>query len=124
MSYKVFDYIFFRVFKRAILKNGAAPAADGAIFVTLVQVLTIIDIMLVIKLVYPYDIPGLFYWFVPMIVIISSVNWIRYKDFHTFNENAKIWSHETKRLSRRNGLFIVVYFLCSCFFLLGYLAMR
>lgn len=83
MFYKLFDYIFYRVFKRAILRNGAAPAADGAIFVTLIQVLTIVDIMLVIKLVYPYDIPGLFYWFVPMIVIISSVNWIRYKDFRT-----------------------------------------
>lgn len=124
MFYKLFDYIFYRVFKRAILTNGAAPAADGAIFVTLIQVLTIVDIMLVIKLVHPYDIPGLFYWFVPMIVIISSVNWIRYKDFRTFNENAKIWPHETKRVSRRNGLFIVVYFLFSSLFFLGYLAMK
>ena len=117
-----FDYIFFRIHNSLQEKGNPSPKSDGVILVTLLQLVTVLDTMFLGRLFHSYSFPGLFYWFVPLVTIISSINWLRYKGFFYIPRiEIDQWRKEPRKIEKRNMLIILIYFVGSTLLLLFFL---
>jgi hypothetical protein len=107
---KLFDYSFYRIYEYFKGVGDAAPETKGSLLVALVQFFTILDLMVLVRIVYTYPIPSKYY-FLPLLITLGIVNWARYERNLSFRDiNAK-WNGESEKKRIRNGRALGAYFL-------------
>ena len=109
----MFDYIFFRIYKFFLQKGDNAPETKGSLILSLIQFLTILDLIIVGTLIFNYTLPSSKYYFLPLGVLLGVVNWYRYEKKLDIEQLAEKWRNEDMKKSFRNGGLIVLYLLCS-----------
>lgn len=70
--------------------------------------LLLADITILANRFFPFEIKILGYWFVPMGVILTSISWLRYKNFRP-SEDASDWENEGSKQRIIKGYLIVVF---------------
>lgn len=108
----LFDYLFYRIYRFSKERGDNAPETNGSLLLSLMQFLTLIDIMVVVKLVHDYTFPPKFYFLAPLI-LIAVINWFRYEEKIEIEELDKRWNSEDESIRIRNGWFIGLYLVIS-----------
>jgi hypothetical protein len=103
-----FDYIFYRIYKFSKARGDIAAQTNGTLLLSLMQFLTILDIVVLIRIVYPFPLPGNVY-VIPLIALPAIVNWLRYERNFDIGILDLKWRDEDQRKKLRNGWFIGIY---------------
>jgi hypothetical protein len=107
-----FDYIFYRIYKFSKAKGDNAPETNGSLLLSLMQFLSVIDIMIAVKIVHEYSFPPKFYFLIPL-VLIAFLNWVRYERNFGIDKFDERWGNEDSFRRMRNGWFIGLYLVIS-----------
>lgn len=108
----LFDYIFYRIYKFSKEKGDFAPETNGSLLLSLIQSLTILDIMVLVRMIYDYPFPSK--WaLAPVAILIAVLNWYRYEKIMEIEELEKRWGGEDRTKRIRNGWFIGLYLAMS-----------
>lgn len=112
---KLFDYIFYRVCDFYKRKKDSVAEVTSSLIVSLIQFFTILDLLILVRIVWEYRIPNNFttYWFLPIIIIIPIVNWRKYVKPKMYREYRKKWKDEYVKNKTLKGLLIVLYIVFS-----------
>lgn len=111
-AFLLFDYIFFRIYGFFKVRGDSAPETKGSLLLSLIQFLTILDVMILVKVIYDYPFPTKYY-FLPLLILLGVINWFRYeRDFDTNTLDIQ-WKNEEKEKRLRNGWLIGLYFVMS-----------
>jgi len=117
----IFDYIFYRVFKAYQKRDGTREIYASGVL-SLIQFCTLLSGLFAIRLFVDFPIPQKLF-FIPIIVILIGVNWMRYErnlDFKKFEDR---WGNEefSRRKLRGWLIIIVLIFTISFPILIGVL---
>lgn len=111
----LFDYIFYRIYKFFRDRGDGIPETAGSLLLSLIQFLTILDIMVIVKMIYDYPFPDNKYYFLPPLILLGVINWFRYEgNFDVSQLDAK-WKDEEQSKKVKNGWLIGLYLLVSLF---------
>ncbi len=119
----LFDYVFFRIYRFWVDQGDIVPETKGFLFLSLIQFLTLLDIVALIQHFTGYDNMISKLTFAPILVGIAFINYFRYyKDFDS-KDWIGCWGDEPKQTRIRNGWFIGLYLLMALLFpvVYGYL---
>ena len=108
----IFDYTFYRIYKFFEERKDVAPDTKGALILSLMQFLTILDIIVVIRIGYHFPLPGKLYIF-PLMALPAIINWFRYERNLNIESLELKWKSENQRRKIRNGWLISLYLLIS-----------
>lgn len=103
----IFDYIYYR-FYRFFVTRGHSPQTSASLLLSLVQFLTLFDILSITQSIYYFSIPSKYY-FLPIIVAFAGLNWYRYERKFNISPFADKWDNEDNRSKTRRGWLICVY---------------
>lgn len=115
-----FDYIFYRVYSFFNKKRDDIADIKATNLVTILQSFILIDLFMIVRKLYPFEIPGEYFnkwiWSLPLALIIGILNHFRYRKkfkktgYSTFE---KKWSKEDKKTKLLKGWLIVflIFFL-------------
>lgn len=110
----LFEYIHYRIYLFFKEKGDNVPLFTGTLILSLMQFLTIINIMFIIELIHEFPIPSKFA-FLPLLVGLGVFNWYQYERNFDEQRIEKKWKENVnKRI--RNGWLIAVYLLVSFLF--------
>jgi hypothetical protein len=88
-------------------KRDGTPEIYAAGVLSLMQFLTLVDLMFLVRLFYNFAIPSK-YFFIPLLVLIIGINWFKYeRGFDVKNLEAK-WGEENSSQRKRRGWLLVV----------------
>lgn len=98
----LFDYIFYRIYDFSRDKADNVPDTKGSLLLSLIQFLTIVDIMVFVKLIYDYPFPSKYY-FLPLAILLAIINWFRYERKYDIRKLEIQWKNEgrVKRIRQR-----------------------
>jgi hypothetical protein len=103
---KLFDYIFYRVY-RAYRKKDSSPEMYATNALALLQFFFLLSILAIIRLFFDFPTPDKVY-IIPVIVLIFGINWYKYG----FNADVKRmdlqWGEEDARQRKRKGWVLVL----------------
>lgn len=106
---RFFDYIFYRLYKFSKDKGDNAPETNGSLLLSLMQLLTILNAMAFVRMIYYFTVPSK-WTILPIAILIAVFNWYRYEQSIEVEELEKIWAGESKIKWIKNGWFIGLYF--------------
>jgi hypothetical protein len=110
----LFDYIHYRIYSFSKQKGDNAPETNGTIILTLLQCFTIIDLMVLVKILHDFTFPNKLA-FVPLLTIMGMYNWYRYERNVESRAKETNWSDENARQRAIKGwligFYIIVVFL-------------
>lgn len=109
----LFDYIFYRIYGFFKEKGDGIPETAGSLLLSLVQFLTILDVMVLVKVIHDYPFPTTKYYFLPLLILLGVVNWLRYERNFDIEKLDNQWKNEDQKKKVRNGWFIGLYLLIS-----------
>jgi len=109
---RLFDYIFYRIYNFFREKDNFIPETKASGTLSLLQFFTILDVLVLIRIVYPFPLPDNIY-FLPVILGLGFMNWNRYERGFDIEELVKSWSGEEISRRRKNGWLIVMYMIVS-----------
>ena len=114
------DYLFYRCYKLFHKSNDDLADENANNFVTMLQILIIMDILFLIYFTTGYHF-NINIWLVamPLVFLLWYMNYHRYKKKLKRNNYVDLhnrWQHEKKSLKRIRGILIVLY----VFLLLGF----
>lgn len=112
LGLSLFDYIFYRIYGFFKEKGDNVPETKGSLLLSLMQFLTILDVMVFVKVIYDYPFPTKYY-FLPLLILLGVINWFRYERDFDIDMLDKQWKDEVKEKRLRNGWLIGLYFLTS-----------
>lgn len=111
-SLLLFDYIFYRIYGFFKERGDNVPDTKGSLLLSLIQFLTMLDIMVFVKIIHDYPFPTEYY-FLPLLILLGVINWYRYEhDFDIENLDDQ-WKNEERGQRIRNGWLIGIYLLVS-----------
>lgn len=103
---KLFDYIFFRVYKFYQKRDGT-PGIYASGVLSVLQFFFLLSIMAAVRLVVYFPIPQK-YFIIPIILTLISINWYRYeRDFDIKRLESK-WDIENDNQKKQRGWLIVI----------------
>lgn len=108
---KLFDYIYYRIYKFSKEKGDIAPETNGALILALMQFLTLLDLIIIGGILFNYSLPSSKYYFLPLGVLLGVINWYRYEKKLDIEQLVGKWENEDKKKSVLNGWLIVLYLL-------------
>lgn len=110
---KSFDYIFYRVSDYYKKKRDSSAEITGALIVSLLQLFSILDIFIFVRVFWEFLIPDNFtkYWALPLIILLALMNWNKYVKQKKYREYRKKWKDEPVIKRRNNGWKLVMYLL-------------
>lgn len=112
---KLFDYIYYRIYRFFKEKGHGTPETVGSSLLSLMQFLTIVDIIFILELIYGFPIPSKFA-FLPLLIALGAWNWYQYeRNFDTKGYEMK-WKDEEEKKKIKNGWLIAIYLLISFLF--------
>jgi len=107
-----FDYIFYRIYKFSKERGDNAPETNGTLLLSLMQFLTILDIIVFVRIVYPFPLPAKIY-IIPLVALPAIINWLRYERNFDIDQLDVKWKDEQQKKKVRNGWFIGIYLVAS-----------
>lgn len=108
----LFDYIYYRIFKFFKEKGDSVPEFSAVLVLSIVQSLTILDFVVLVRMLYPFPLPDKII-VLPVIVGIGVMNWYRYEHNLDIEKLAYRWDNENQKRKERNGWLIGSYLLIS-----------
>jgi len=108
----LFDYIFYRIYGFFREKGDNVPETKGSLLLSLIQFLTILDVMVFVKVIYDYRFPTKYY-FLPLLILLGVINWLRYERNFDIQKLDNQWRNEDREKRTRNGWLIGLYLLIS-----------
>ncbi|WP_040495650.1 hypothetical protein [Fulvivirga imtechensis] len=108
----LFDYLFYRIYTFFREKGDNVPETKGTLILSLIQFFTLLDILVLIRLVYPFSLPHKYY-VLPLIILIGFMNWYKYEknlDLENFEEK---WKDEDPERKVRDEWLIGGYLILS-----------
>jgi len=108
----LFDYVFYRIYKFSKERGDSAPETNGILLLSLIQFLTILDLVVLIRIAYPFLLPGKIY-IIPLVALIAIINWLRYERNFEMGQLDVQWENEEQKKKVRNGWFIGIYLVVS-----------
>lgn len=108
-----FDYIFYRVYKFFQVRGDNVPDTKGSLILSLIQFLTILDIMVIVQFFHDYPLPSKLGFFLPLLIIIGVINWYRYERNFDMEKLEDRWKNENQRQRVMRGWCIGLYLLTS-----------
>ncbi len=112
----LFDYFFYRVYIFFRETGDNVPETKGSLILSLVQFLTLLDLVLIGSMIFNYDLPSTKYAFLPLIILIGIINWYRYEKAMDLNQLLSEWSSEDKSQNSQRGIVIVIYLVFTTVF--------
>jgi hypothetical protein len=110
----LFEYIHYRGYRFFKEKGDNVPEFKGTLILSLMQFLTLINIVFIVQLIHNFPIPSKFV-FLPLLVGIGAIDWYLYeRNFDA--EKVELKWKEGKRKRALNGWLIGIYFLISLLF--------
>jgi hypothetical protein len=109
----LFDYIFYRIYKFFRGKGDGIPETAGTLLLSLMQFLTVLDIMVIVKMIYDYPFPDNKYYFLPPLILLGVINWFRYERNFDISQFDIKWKDEEEKRKIKNGWLIGLYLLIS-----------
>lgn len=108
----IFDYTFYRIYAYFKSKNDNMPETKGSFILSLIQFLTILDLMTLAQLFYSFENPPKYYALI-VLLLFGIINWYIYE--HNFDEEKydKQWENENKTQKTKRGWLVVIYLLGS-----------
>lgn len=91
-----FDYIYFRIFKFFKEKGDSVPEFSAVLVLSIVQSLTILDCVVLIRMLYPFRLPDKII-VLPVIVGIGVMNWYRYEHNLDIEKLAYRWAMKIRK---------------------------
>lgn len=112
---KIFDYIFYRVCDFYKRKKDSSAEFTSNLIVSLIQIFTVIDLFIFIRILWEYPMPKNFtkFWLLPIIIILPIINWYKYQKTKKYVDFRKIWNNEANQEKRKRGALIVLYLIIS-----------
>lgn len=107
-----FDYIFYRIYKFSKERGDSAPETNGTLLLSLMQFLTLLDIIVFVRIAYPFPLPGKIY-IIPLIALPAIINWLRYERNFDMEKLHLKWKDEDKTKKVRNGWLMGIYLVVS-----------
>jgi len=111
--FSLFDYIFYRIYKFFRVRGDGIPETAGTLLLSLIQFLTVLDIMVIVKMVYDYPFPENKYYFLPPLILLGVINWFRYERNFDISQFDGKWKDEEEKRKIKNGWLIGLYLLIS-----------
>lgn len=112
---KLFDYIYYRIYGFFLSRKDNIPETTGWMLLSLMQFITIIDIIFIIELISSFPVTSK-YAFLPLLIVLGIFNWYQYeRNFDTKGFEMK-WKDEEEKMKIRNGWLIGIYLLISFLF--------
>jgi hypothetical protein len=108
----LFDYVFYRIYRFFNDKGDLVPETKGLVLLSLIQFVTILDMMIFVKIFYEYPIPKKYY-FIPLLLVVGAQNWYRYDKNLDLERLNRQWRGEQKGIRVRNGWLVGIYLLVS-----------
>jgi hypothetical protein len=108
---RIFDYIFLRVYDYFSGKRDPVPETKGTVIVSLMQYCTVLDCLVVVRIIYPFPWPNTFYVFAILIPILV-INAFHYENMDIQKVRLK-WGNEEEKVRVRNGWIISLYVVAS-----------
>ncbi len=112
----LFDYIFYRAHSYFKGRGDNVSGASSSAILSLMQFLTILDVMTLVKIVHDYSFPSTKFAFLPLALLIGVINWYRYERNFEIEKLKSKWKDESPKRKERNGWAIVLYLLGSAMF--------
>lgn len=107
-----FDYIFYRIYKFSKERGDTTPTTNGILLLSLMQFLTILDLLVFIRIFYSFPLPSKWY-IIPLITFPAIINWLRYERNFDIEKLHQRWQNEDKKKKVRHGWLISLYLLVS-----------
>jgi hypothetical protein len=108
--FSFFDYIHYRIYWFSKHKGDNAPETNGTIILTLLQCFTVIDLMVLVKVIHDYTFPNKFFYLL-LAGIIGACNWYRYERIFDPQGAEGRWSQESLSQRVRKGWLLGIYML-------------
>jgi hypothetical protein len=108
----LFDYIHYRIYQFFKERGDNVPEWKGTLILSLMQSFTVIDVMVIVKIIHDYSFPSKFA-FLPLLIVAGAINWYRYERNFDGEKLENRWKDEATQVRKRNGWFIGLYLLAS-----------
>ncbi|SMG11504.1 hypothetical protein SAMN05661096_00413 [Marivirga sericea] len=109
------NYIYYRIYGFFLSRKDNVPETTGWMLLSLMQFLTIVDIIFIMELIYSFPIPSK-YGFLPLLIVLGVFNWYRYEHKFQIESFDEQWKDEEEKKKIRNGWLIGMYLLISLLF--------
>src|SRR5690606_35968952 len=116
----LFDYTFYRIFNFFRDRGDGIPETAGTLLLSLMQFLTILDIMVIVKMIHDYPFPDNKYFFLALLILLGVMNWFIYERNFDIGPLDDKWKDEKKNRKVRNGWLIGLYLVLSFLFPIVY----
>ena len=103
---RLFDYVFYRVYK-FYQKRDSTPQIYASGVLSVMQFFLLLCIVAIIRLFFDFPIPPKYY-IIPISVLLIGINWYRYERDFDFKELETLWAAETDDQKRQRGWLLVV----------------
>jgi len=121
----LFGYIHYRVYYFFKAQGDNVPEFKGTMILTLLQLFTIVDIMVIVKIFHDYPFPNKF-TLLPLLILNGIFNWYKYERNFDIQKIESRWKDESIIRRKRNGwligLYIAISFLIPALY--GFLAIN
>jgi energy-coupling factor transporter transmembrane protein EcfT len=107
-----FGYIHYRVYLLFKEKGDNVPEFKGTLILSLIQCFTIVDIMVMVKIVYDYPFPNK-HFFLPLLIVVGFLNWYMYERNFDIKKLDCYWKNESPEVKARKGWLIASYILIA-----------
>lgn len=104
----LFDYIFYRIYKFSKEKGDFAPETNGSLILSVVQLFTLLDILVFVRVAYQFPLPDKLF-VLPVIIGLGLLNWYRYERRIDIGQLTSQWEDEERSKRTRNGWLIGIY---------------
>jgi len=103
----IFDYIFYRLYL-FFATRGSSPQTPASLVLSLVQFLTLLDMVFIAQYIIDFSIPSKYY-FLPTILAFGGMNWYRYERAFNIELFTEKWGHESNLSKVKRGWWIGLY---------------
>ncbi|MDN4167082.1 hypothetical protein QWY31_16345 [Cytophagales bacterium LB-30] len=111
----LFQYIHYRFYDFFRDRGDDTPEFTATLVLSLLQFLTLIDIVFAIQLLYYFPLPSKLY-FLPLLLGIPVLNWFRFEKSFDIVELDEKWRREKFKKRLINGWLILIYLLLVLLF--------
>jgi hypothetical protein len=113
----LFDYIYYRIYKFSKERADVAAETNGTLLLSLMQFATVFDFILLVRMIFPFDLPGRLY-LLPLLAVPAILNWIKYERSIKSRLAAfdLKWKDEDVNAKVRNGWIIGTYLVAAVVF--------
>jgi hypothetical protein len=108
----LFGYIHYRVYLFFKEKGDNAPEFKGTLILSLIECFTIMNVMVIVKIIHDYPFPDKLA-FLPLLIVTGVLNWYKYKRDFDADKIERRWKNEAPSMRIRNGWLIGAYIVVS-----------